>query len=115
MNDPATDTFEVVRSDAPLGAEIRGVNLAGGIDDTTFEAIQAAWREHLVLIFRGQKISDHDLVAFAKALADANVELWTSTLDARGPAAEQLDLFEEGQHFLPISELWQPVGEDCAV
>ena len=70
MNNPATDTFEVVRSDAPLGAEIRGVNLAGGIDDTTFEAILHAWREHLVLIFRDQKISDHDLLAFAKRFGE---------------------------------------------
>lgn len=50
-----------------------------------------------------------DLVAFAKALAEAGVEVWTTTLQARGRVAEQLSLFEEGEHFLPIRQLQEQV------
>jgi len=57
------------------------------------------------LTINGSQDAQQDLVAFAKALADAGVELWTSAIDVRGEAAEQLDLFEEGQHFLPINEM----------
>ena len=54
----------------------------------------------------GDQTAEDDLVAFAQALADANVELWTSTLNARGASAEQLDLFGDAQHFLPINEVF---------
>lgn len=53
-----------------------------------------------------------DLVGFANALQAAGVELWTTTLDARGDVAQQLDLFEEGQHFLPIMELLEKTPGD---
>ena len=61
------------------------------------------------LTINGDQDPQQDLVGFAEALADAGVQLWTSTFDARGDAAEQLDLFQEGQHFLPVNELFEVV------
>lgn len=58
-------SFEVVPMEAPLGAEVRGVDLAR-LDDATFRRIHEAWLEHLLLVFRGQAIEAQDLVAFAK-------------------------------------------------
>ena len=60
----------------------------------------------ITLQVTGQQGTADDLVAFAQALAANNVQLWTSTLNARGNVAEQLDLFGEGQHFLPINEVF---------
>ena len=37
-----------------LGAEVRGVNLAEGVDDATFAEIHAAWLRHGVLFFKDQ-------------------------------------------------------------
>lgn len=54
----------------------------------------------------GDQANSDDLVAFAQALAAQNVQLWTSTLNAQGDAAAQLDLFEDGQNFLPINEVF---------
>jgi taurine dioxygenase len=51
-------------SDA-LGAEIRGVDLRCP-DDAAFAAIHRAWLDHLVLLFRGQDLSDDDLAAFSR-------------------------------------------------
>lgn len=62
----------------------------------------------------GEIAGDPDLAAFAKALADAGVELWTTTLNARSRIAEQLDLFEDGQQFLPIRELLQKAPDPDA-
>ncbi len=57
--------FEVAPTDAALGAEIRGVDLAH-LDDATFEQIHQAWLDHLLLVFRGQRIEAQDVVRFAR-------------------------------------------------
>src|SRR5438445_522262 len=53
----------IVPSGASLAAEIRGVDLRS-IGDAEFAAIHRAWLDHLVLLFRGQSLSDEDLIAF---------------------------------------------------
>jgi taurine dioxygenase len=52
-----------------LGAEIADVDLRT-IDDATFAAIHQAWIDHQVLLFRGQTLTDHDLIAFSRRLGD---------------------------------------------
>ncbi|MEE8140591.1 MAG: TauD/TfdA family dioxygenase, partial [Alphaproteobacteria bacterium] len=43
---------EVVPVSDALGAEIRGVNLAGNMDAAAFGPIYRSWLDHLVLVFR---------------------------------------------------------------
>src|SRR5215472_343231 len=52
--------------DAPLGAEVVDVDLATPLPPAAFAAIEAAWRERLVVVFRGQKLSDPQLIEFSK-------------------------------------------------
>jgi taurine dioxygenase len=52
-----------------LGAEITGVDLRA-IDDAAFSAIHRAWIDHQVLLFRGQSLSDQDLIAFSRRFGD---------------------------------------------
>ena len=49
-----------------LGAEIRGLDLTREIDDAAFAIIEQAWRDHLVLLFRAQNLSEDDQVRFAR-------------------------------------------------
>ncbi len=49
-----------------FGAEIRGVDLTGPLDDASFRAILDAFDEHSVLLFRGQKLDDDQQVAFSR-------------------------------------------------
>ena len=55
--------FETIPSGAALGAEIRGINLAGRIPETVASALKDAWHEHLVLLFRDQELDDSSLLA----------------------------------------------------
>jgi taurine dioxygenase len=49
-----------------IGVEIRGVDLASGLDGATFAAIQHAWEENCVALFRGQRLEQDAQVAFAQ-------------------------------------------------
>jgi len=56
---------QVLPSDKPLGAEIRGIDLRS-ITDSDFAAIHRAWNDYSVVLMRGQQLTDHDLIAFSK-------------------------------------------------
>ena len=59
------DALEVVPTGAALGAEIRGVDLALPVPDDLARALREAWYEHLVLLFRGQDMSDDAIMRTA--------------------------------------------------
>ncbi|MDH3703400.1 MAG: TauD/TfdA family dioxygenase [Alphaproteobacteria bacterium] len=56
---------ELATTGARLGAEIRGVDLTQPVDGATFTAIENAFDEHGVIIFRNQRISPAQQVAFS--------------------------------------------------
>jgi taurine dioxygenase len=49
-----------------LGAEICNVDLSEPLNEATLDAIEKAWYDHLILVFRNQQISDAELIAFSK-------------------------------------------------
>jgi alpha-ketoglutarate-dependent 2,4-dichlorophenoxyacetate dioxygenase len=49
-----------------LGALVEDVDLAGPVDDTTFRGIAAAFEEHQVLVFHGQRLSDEQQMRFSE-------------------------------------------------
>ncbi len=57
--------IEIVPTGDALGAEIRGVDLKRGLTEEQTTAMKSAWQEHLVLLIRGQQISDRELVEFS--------------------------------------------------
>ena len=58
--------IDVVPTGEALGAEIRGADLSRALDPADVGAMLDAWSEHLVLLFRGQSISDPELIAFSR-------------------------------------------------
>ena len=60
----------MIPSGAALGAEIRGVDVAAGVDARTLDAVRAAWARHLVIVLRRQHIDDAQLVAFARLFGE---------------------------------------------
>ena len=53
-----------------LGAEISAVDLSRPVAARVLDEIRAAWLEHLVLRFRGQKLSDPQLLAFSRLFGE---------------------------------------------
>ncbi|MGB9365337.1 MAG: TauD/TfdA family dioxygenase [Xanthobacteraceae bacterium] len=54
---------------AAVGAEISGVDLAR-LNDAEFAPIEQAWNRYGALLFRGQHITDDDLLAFSRRFGD---------------------------------------------
>ena len=52
-----------------LGAEVSGVDVRN-LDAAAFAAIREAWHQHLVLRFRGERLTDPELLAFSRRLGD---------------------------------------------
>jgi taurine dioxygenase len=58
-----------IPSGKALGAEIQGVDLRT-IEANDFACIYRAWLDHSVLLFRGQNLTDEDLIAFSERFGD---------------------------------------------
>src|ERR1700676_3258595 len=59
----------VIPTGRALGAEIRGGDLRA-ISEDDFAVIHRAWLDHLAILFRGQELTDEDLIAFSKRFGD---------------------------------------------
>ena len=57
---------QIKNLNAALGAEVAGVDLSKSLPQADIDAIAAAWRERLVVVFHGQNLSDPQLIAFSR-------------------------------------------------
>jgi taurine dioxygenase len=62
----------VVPTGGGLGAEVRGADLRR-IGDEAFAAIHRAWLDNLVLLFRGQQLTDAELIAFSRRFGELDL------------------------------------------
>jgi taurine dioxygenase len=65
----AADAIEAVPTGSTLGAEVRAGDLRT-LDERAFQRVLQAWHDHAVVLFRGQSLSDEDLVAFSRRFGD---------------------------------------------
>src|ERR1051325_5221987 len=89
---------------AALGADIDGVDLARALSSETVAAIKQAWGDHLVLRFRGQRLSDDDLMRFSRLFGELD---WA-------PIAATKDAPEGRDYIMVVSnvvENGQPIGQ----
>lgn len=63
---------EVIPVSDALGVEVRGIDLAD-VEGATFATIRRAWFDHLVLLFRGQDITDAGVVAFSRRFGELDL------------------------------------------
>jgi taurine dioxygenase len=66
---PAQSAMTIFPSGKTVGAEINGVDLRA-ITSADFAAIHQAWNDHSVLLFRHQRLTDHDLIAFSRRFGE---------------------------------------------
>lgn len=62
----ARQTFEIRPLDAPLGAEVLGLDLNQPLSDADFARLHRAHLDHHVLVFREQRISPAQHIAFSR-------------------------------------------------
>jgi alpha-ketoglutarate-dependent taurine dioxygenase len=62
----AIKNMAIKNLDAPLGAEIAEIDLSQPLTRAEIDAIEAAWRERLVVVCHGQTLSDPQLIAFSR-------------------------------------------------
>ena len=60
-------SITVTPMSAACGAEISGIDLRDPIDAATVKEIEDAFHEHVVVVFRGQDITEDEQMAFANA------------------------------------------------
>jgi len=97
-------TLSIKNLDAALGAEVRGIDLSRRLAQQDVDAIEEAWRTRLVIVARGQKFSDPELLAFSKNFGD---------LDPPGPnpyGAPFIKDFPEINVISNIVENGKPIG-----
>ena len=58
-------TFDTVPLTKWVGAEIKGLDLGGVLEDATTAALREAWLRHHVLLFRDQDLSEAQQIRFA--------------------------------------------------
>ena len=89
---------------APLGAEVRGTDLSMPLAQGDVDVIEEAWRTRLVVIFRGQKLSDPQLRAFSRYFGE---------LDPPGPnpyGEPYNKRFPEINVISNVIEIGKPIG-----
>jgi taurine dioxygenase len=95
-------------SDA-CGAEIKGVDVARPLSQQTVQAIKHAWAKHLVLVFRGQAITQDQQLAFASYFGDlGNRKKAPETLRSRAEG-----ILQDNEKVLLVSNIkvdGQPIG-----
>jgi taurine dioxygenase len=77
--------------DAALGAQVRCGDLRH-LSDAQFEQIRAAWLDHLVLVFRGQSLTDDDLIALGRRFGEIDDTVRPQPTDQPGQPSRQLAL-----------------------
>jgi taurine dioxygenase len=88
---------------AALGADIEGVDLAHEIAPDTMAAIERAWADHLVLRFRGQRLSDDDLMRFSRRFGELDLAPVSA---AAGPATRDYVMVVSN-----VVENGEPIGQ----
>jgi alpha-ketoglutarate-dependent taurine dioxygenase len=90
--------------DAPLGAEVCGIDLSQPLARAEVDAIAEAWRSRLVIVAHGQRLSDPRLLAFSKYFGE---------LDPPAPnpyGGPLLDQFPEINVISNVVENGKPIG-----
>jgi taurine dioxygenase len=99
--------FTVVPSKAPLGYEIVGLDLSQEISDATFRALEQAYNEHSVLVFRDQKLTPEQQIRFSRRFGDLEVHVMEQYLLPGYPEIFRVsNIVENGRRIGGSGEFW---------
>ena len=90
------------RFDAPIGAEVLGVDLSEDMDDETFGEIEDAFNAHSVLVFRDQHLSEERQLAFSRRFGPLDVHVLSQYNHPRHPEILIVSNVKEGDRHVGI-------------
>lgn len=89
---------------ALFGVEIAGIDVRR-VDDATFSAVADALDEHSVLLFRGQRLTDEEQVAFSGRFGPLEQTIRTIAQQARDlPEISNLSNVDAEQRLIPAGD-----------
>ena len=91
---------EVIPQPAPVGAEVRCGDLRE-LDDAGIAALRKAWLDNLVVVIRGQTLSDPELMAFGRRLGELDSAPLAKTGNEKARAHDEVivvsNVMEDGK------------------
>ncbi len=103
-------SVEICPFEAALGAEIRGVDLSKPLLPKERDAIYAAWLDNLVLLFRGQTLTDAALIAFSRNFGDLEFPP-TRLLKLKNRIDQKEEIPPEINVISNVKENGKPIGQ----
>jgi taurine dioxygenase len=101
--------MQVANSAAPLGAQITGLDLSKMIDDATFRAIEDVLHDRGVIVFRDQRITEEEQIAFSRRFGELEIHVASQYLKPGYPeilivsniveSGRQIGLADAGQYW----------------
>jgi taurine dioxygenase len=67
--------MQITYSQAPVGAEITGLDLAAPVDNQTFKKIEAVFHDRGVVVFRDQRLTEDQHIAFSRRFGDLEIHV----------------------------------------
>ena len=95
-------TLSIRKLHGSLGAEVHGVDLSIALDSKIKSEIEATWKNHGVLVFRNQNISDAEHVAFSRHFGELEVLPETDRTDTAVPEIFVLSNVDSTGKILPV-------------
>lgn len=82
--------MEIIKAAPSIGAEIRGVSVKA-MDDVTFRKVYQAFLDHMVIVIRGQELSEQDFIDFSARFGEIKPHM---TVKAHHPRYPELLLMD---------------------
>lgn len=103
-----TEKLKITRTEAPIGAYVEGIDLSQELDQDTFAQIEDAYDRHGVLVFRNQKLTPEQHIAFGRRFGPLEIHVVKRALltdhpeillvsNIKNEAGEDIGLADAGQ------------------
>jgi len=100
----ASVKLNIAPTGAALGAEVRGVDLARGLDAATFSRIEEAFNQYGVIFFRDQKITVAQQIAFARRFGEVEINVNTQACLPGHPEVLLVSNIKENGRYIGLAD-----------
>ena len=98
-------TLSIIPLHPHVGAQVDGVDLSKPISDDTMRQIEEAYWRHSVLVFRGQRITREQHIAFSARFGENDIHIYKQFLDKDYPQLIRLSNVH-GQTGVVVDNYW---------